>query len=112
MFKVRQDEKHPMMSLWFPNNDSFQITLIFLLFECGKMRVTDVLARSSYNSSFANLIISLIISSKAFLFFLLYRNNLATIIITGIGRLRSAVLSGSNNSSTRSASKAGHAYSE
>ena len=108
MFKVRQDEKHPMMSLWFPNNDSFQITLIFLLFECGKMRVTDVLARSSYNSSFANLIIS----SKAFLFFLLYRNNLATIIITGIGRLRSAVLSGSNNSSTRSASKAGHAYSE
>ena len=87
MFKVRQDEKHPMMSLWFPNNDSFQIILIFLLFECGKMRVTDVLARSSYNSSFANLIIS----SKAFLFFLLYRNNLATIIITGIGRLRSAV---------------------
>ena len=108
MFKVRQDEKHPMMSLWFPNNDSFQIILIFLLFECGKMRVTDVLARSSYNSSFANLIIS----SKAFLFFLLYRNNLATIIITGIGRLRSAVLSGSNNSSTHSASKAGHAYSE
>ena len=108
MFKVRQDEKHPMMSLWFPNSDSFQIILILLLFECDKMRVTDVLARSSYNSSFANLIIS----SKAFLFFFLYINNLATIIITGIGRLRSAVLSGSNNSSTRSASKAGHAYSE
>ena len=65
MFKVRQDEKHPMMSLWFPNNDSFQIILILLLFECDKMRVNDVLARSSYNSSFANLIIS----SKAFFLF-------------------------------------------
>ena len=65
MFKVRQDEKHPMMSLCFPNSDSFQIILILLLFECDKMRVTDVLARSSYNSSFANLIIS----SKAFFLF-------------------------------------------